>query len=187
MEMDLHLAQLLERVGEVGRALRWKRAAESDLSPLQLRILGFIHDHPNETVGVARLADELQVSRPTISDSVKVLADRNLLLRKADKHDGRSHALKLSAKGKKRAADASPLVDSVAGLSAASKEAMLLSLLGILENLFRSGDLHVQRMCWTCVHYDGDRMDQHRCRLLEKTLAIVELRTDCPEHRLQEA
>ncbi|MBP6311664.1 MAG: MarR family winged helix-turn-helix transcriptional regulator [Flavobacteriales bacterium] len=181
-DLDTHLAQVLERVGEISRALRWKQATESDLSPLQLRILGFVNDHAPEPVGVARLAEELQISKPTISDSVKVLAERNLLARKPDKLDGRSHTLKLTTAGRKCLTGASPLDIAVTDLPNAAKEALLLALMGILETLFENGGVQVQRMCWTCQHYKGDRKGQHRCRLLEKTLAIAELRTDCPEH-----
>ena len=99
-ELDAHLAQVLERIGEVARALRWKQAVEEGLSPLQIRIMGFLADHADESIGVARLAEELLVSKPTISDSVKLLADRKFLIRKPDKSDARSHALQLTGAGR---------------------------------------------------------------------------------------
>ncbi|MBK9177429.1 MAG: MarR family transcriptional regulator [Flavobacteriales bacterium] len=68
--LNAHLARLLERIAEVSRALRWRQATSAGLSPLQIRILGFVSEHPGESVGVARLAEELQVTRPTVSDSV---------------------------------------------------------------------------------------------------------------------
>ena len=182
--LDAHLAQVLERIGEVARALRWKQAVDADLSPLQIRILGFLGDHSGEGVGVARLAMELQVSRPTISDSVNLLAERKLVLRKADKSDGRSHALVLTAAGRKNAASAAPMNDALADLDGSRKEALLLGLMSLLEQLFRSGEVQVQRMCFTCAHYRGDRKTKHRCLLLEKTLKVAELRTDCVEHEL---
>lgn len=36
---DEHLAKVLERLGEVARALRWKQATDAGISALQLRIL----------------------------------------------------------------------------------------------------------------------------------------------------
>jgi len=182
--LDAHLAQVLERIGEVARALRWKQAVDADLSPLQIRILGFLGDHEVEGVGVARLAEELQVSKPTISDSVNLLSDRKLLVRKADKHDARSHALQLTASGRKHASVDTPLKDAVAALSQEQKEHLLLGLMGVLGSLFRSEEVQVQRMCFTCAHYEGDRKTKHRCLLLEKTLKVAELRTDCVEHEL---
>ena len=50
--MNAHLARLLERIGEVSRAMRWEEATGSGLSPLQLRILGFVADHAGQSVGV---------------------------------------------------------------------------------------------------------------------------------------
>lgn len=113
-ELDTHVAQVLERIGEITRSLRWKQAVGSGLSPLQIRILGFLNDHKGAVIGVARPAEELQVSKPTISDSVKLLAERKLLMRKADKSDGRSHALVMTAGGMKYSSAATPLNNALA-------------------------------------------------------------------------
>lgn len=180
--LDHHLATLLERIGEVSRALRLREAVEAEISPLQLRIMGFIADHPDTPVGVARLADELQISRPTISVSVRLLVEQGLLLRRADPADQRGHALRLSAKALRSMSADSPLDESVAALAPASKEALLLALMHVLHQLAGSRKLQVQRMCWTCAHYEGDRKDRHRCLLLKKTLKVRGLRTDCVEH-----
>ncbi|MBK8613847.1 MAG: MarR family transcriptional regulator [Flavobacteriales bacterium] len=180
--LDAHLAQLLERIGEVARALRWQQATDAGLSPLQIRILGFVAEHAGEAVGVARLADEFQVSRPTVSDSVALLVERSLLLRKPDPHDGRSHALRLSAEGRRVLPTGGPFTESLATLPLHERESLLLGLMRLLEALLSRGDVQVQRMCWTCAHYNGDRRGRHRCLLLRKDLAVAELRTDCPEH-----
>lgn len=180
--LDAHIAKVLERIGEVSLAMRRKQA--TDLSLLQLRILGFVKDHAEEQVGVARLAEELQVSKPTISDSVKLLVDRKRLVRIADKGDARAHNLKITTSGMNELAPQSPLDKAVSVLSADDKKAMMLGLLGILEGLFSTGDMIVQRMCWTCKHYRGDKKNKHRCMLLQQDLSIAELRTDCPEHDL---
>jgi len=182
--MNAHLARLLERIGEVSRAMRWEEATGSGLSPLQLRILGFVADHAGQSVGVARLADELQVTRPTVSDSVKLLVDRGLLARKPDPHDGRSHALRLTAAGRKHLPAAGPFAAALATLPVRERETMLLALMHLLEALLSRGDVQVQRMCWTCAHYRGDRQGKHHCILLRQDLALAELRTDCPEHEL---
>ncbi len=180
--MDHNLALMLERIGEVARALRWREAVGADLNPLQLRILGFILAHPDEPVGVARLASELQVSRPTVSDSVATLVEKGLLRRKADPYDGRSHHLRPSAKARRLGQPASPLDGSMAGLSPQTKEAMTLGLMRVLHALANEGKLQVQRMCWTCAHYRGDRDGKHHCLLLGRDLEVADLRMDCPEH-----
>lgn len=180
--LDAHLAQVLERIGEVARALRWKQAVEEGLSPLQIRIMGFLADHADEGIGVARLAGELMVSKATISDSVKLLADQKFVVRKPDKSDARSHALHLTAAGKRHISSGTPLDVAIAELGQERKEALLLGLMGVLELLFRTDALNVQRLCFTCTHYRGDRKKEHGCALFDTDLRVAELRTDCGEH-----
>jgi len=166
----------------VSRAMRWEEAAGSGLSPLQLRILGFVAYHTGQSVGVARLAEELQVTRPTVSDSVALLVERGLLLRKPDPNDGRSHTLRLTAEGRRNLPVAEPFTEALAALPVQEREMLLLALMRLLASLLESGDVQVQRMCWTCAHYRGDRKGRHHCQLLGTDLAVAELRTDCPEH-----
>lgn len=180
--LNAHLARLLERIGEVARALRWQQATGAGLSPLQIRILGFVCDHPGEPVGVARLADELQVTRPTVSDSVALLVERGLLLRKPDPNDGRSHTLRLTSAGRRWLPAGGPFTEALATLPLHERETLLLALMRLLASLLETGDVQVQRMCWTCTHYRGDRKDRHHCQLLGTDLAVAELRTDCSEH-----
>lgn len=182
--LDAHLARLLERIGEVARAQRWRQATGAGLSPLQIRILGFVAGHRGEPVGVARLAEELQVTRPTVSDSVALLVDRGLLLRKPDPHDGRGHALRLTAAGMRWLPMGGPFTEALATLPLHERETLLLALMRLLRSLLDSGDVQVQRMCWTCAHYHGDRKGRHHCQLLGTALAVAELRTDCPEHEV---
>lgn len=180
--MDKHLAQLLERLGEVARSLRWKQASDAGLSALQLRILGFIAEHPERNIGVASLAEELQIGRPTVSESVKTLVEQGYLDRKPDDSDARGHRLRLRAAGRKLVQGAAPFTQALSDLSPAQKNALLLGSMGLLKGLVDVGAVQVQRMCWTCRHYEGDRDKRHRCALLGKTLQVAELRTDCAEH-----
>ncbi len=183
-ELNAHLARVLERIGELARSLRWQQATNVGLSPLQLRVLGFVSEHPGDLVGVARLAEELQVTRPTVSDSVALLVEQGLLVRRPDPSDGRSHSLRLTAAGKRWLPASGPFADALATLPRDEREALLLALMRLLQTLLHRGDIQVQRMCWTCTHYKGDRKGQHQCLLLRKKLAVCELRTDCPEHEL---
>jgi DNA-binding MarR family transcriptional regulator len=188
--MDKHIAIVLERIGEVARADQWKRTTERALSPLQNRVIAFIATHARESVGVARLAEELQVSRPTVSECVKGLVEKGLLKRIADPHDARSHALRLSAKGAKHhasASEAKPLDRSITAMRADDKDTLLLGLMRVLHGLIEAGAIDVQRMCWTCEHYQGDRHKTHRCALLATTMRPKDLRTDCAEHVLLNA
>jgi len=179
---DERLALLLERLGEVARSQRWRQATEAGLSPLQLRILGFLAAHPQHAVGVAMLADELQLGKPTVSESVKILVQQGYVERRSGSADGRSHTLHLRAAGRRYAHGAAPLAPAVAGLPPERKDQLLVAAMQLLEGLVQRGEVPVQRMCWSCRHYRGDRDRHHHCMLLGRDLPISELRADCPEH-----
>jgi hypothetical protein len=86
------------------------------------------------------------------------------------------------AAGRRHVRGAAPLTDAVRTLPAARKEEMLLAVMQVLDHMVDSGAVQVQRMCWTCRHYRGDRARKNYCALLEKDLPVPELRTDCEEH-----
>ena len=65
-------------------------------------------------------------------------------------------------------------------LTETAKETLLSSLLVIIQHLNQTGVITIQRMCLTCHYYDST--NGHFCRLLEKTIADIELRIDCPEY-----
>ena len=68
-------------------------------------------------------------------------------------------------------------------LTAADKESLLLSLLDIIRHLNQQGVITIQRMCFTCVHYQASANgNNHFCNLLNQKLASTDLRIDCPEY-----
>lgn len=75
----------LERVSEVFRLLLWQHSKVIGLSPIQIQILMFVEYHAEDLCNVSYLAKEFNVSKPTISDAVKVLKKKssltNILLR----------------------------------------------------------------------------------------------------------
>jgi hypothetical protein len=53
----------------------------------------------------------------------------------------------------------------------------------LIHELNKAGIITIQRMCFTCSHYQNNT-GQHYCKLLQSTLATTDLRVDCPEHEL---
>ena len=175
-----------ERISEVFRVLLWNQAQSSGLSPIQIQILIFIRHHPPELSKVSYLSREFNLTKATVSDSVRVLVKKELLQRTADPEDSRSHVLTLTESGKKQVTEVEgyiqdlrlPLLD----LGTDKKEVLLSSLLELIFKLQRNGILDIQRMCYTCKHYQGNRENKHHCALLNEKLNAQSLRVDCPEH-----
>lgn len=177
----------LERISEAYRTLLWNESKEHALSPIQIQILIFLLFHPAEKCTVSSLAAEFNLTKPTISDSVKVLLQKKLVEKRDDPSDTRSYSIRLSKAGKQIAEKSSnfavPIGKPLNSLTAEQKETMLQGLLRLIYDLNRAGIITVQRMCHTCANYRFEN-NSHYCTLLQAKLQTKDLRLDCPEHEL---
>lgn len=177
----------LERISEAFRVLLWNESKENSLSPIQIQIMIFVYFHSQEKCKVGYLADEFNMTKATISDSVKILLSKDLVAKETDPLDTRSYSLSLTTEGKKIAQKVSFFASSIEqpleNLTEEHKTIMLNGLLKLIFDLNKSGIITIQRMCFTCSNYQVDK-GIHYCKLLKSQLAESELRVDCPEHEL---
>lgn len=187
-KIESRIVVALERISESFRVLLWNESKENSLSPIQIQILIFVNFHSQEKCKVSYLAHEFNMTKATISDSVKVLLAKDLVAKETDPIDTRSYSLSLTTEGKKIAKKASLFASSIEQpldkLTAEQKTIMLNGLLKLIYDLNKSGIITIQRMCFTCSNYQVDK-GIHYCKLLKTQLAESELRVDCPEHELQ--
>jgi len=187
-KIESRIVVALERISEAFRVFLWNESKENSLSPIQIQILIFIHFHSLEKCKVGYLADEFNMTKATISDSVKVLIAKDLVAKEIDPTDMRSYSISLTSEGKQTAKKASLFASSIEQplekLTKEQKTVMLNGLLKLIYDLNQSGIITIQRMCFTCTNYQVDK-GVHYCKLLKSRLAESELRIDCPEHELQ--
>ena len=182
---DLKIIAAFERLSEGFRVLIWEKAKSLGISPIQIQILIFIQFHSDAVCKVSHLAQEFNLTKPTISEAVKALEQKGYVKRQTEKADARSHTLHLTDAGRALVAQtaqfANPMLGSLARISAAEKAVLLEQLMGIMEQLQRSGILSVQRMCFSCQHYQK-RGGIHMCQFFNKALKSSDLRVDCVEY-----
>lgn len=188
-KIESRIVVALERISEAFRVLLWNESKENSLSPIQIQILIFIYFHTPEFNKVSYLAEEFNMTKATISDSVKVLVAKKLVSKETDATDTRSYSLSLTKEGEKIARKASTFATSIEQplekLTKEQKTIMLNGLLKLIYDLNQSGIITIQRMCFNCSHYQFDK-NGHYCKLLKSRLAESELRVDCPEHEMKE-
>ncbi len=182
----------LERVSQVFRVLLWNESKEFSLSPIQVQVLIFLLHHSDEKCKISYLADEFNMTKATISDTVKTLEQKQLIKKEYEPHDTRSYIIHLTKKGKDIAEQTSMFAKQIQApldkLPTTDKENLLLSLLDIIHHLNKSGIITIQRMCFSCHFYKSDINGQkHFCGLLNTKLADNELRIDCSEHKQKQA
>jgi DNA-binding MarR family transcriptional regulator len=186
--VDYKIVAALEKISEVFRVLLWTEAKEHKLSPIQMQLLIFIKYHNSDKQRrIASMAREFNMTKATISDSIKVLEQKGLIERADDMLDSRSFNFSLTDKGVKLTGMienfTKPLDGAIATLSTQQKNEFLVSVFDLIFRLNQNGIISTQRMCYNCYYYNGDRQQTHFCNLMQKELAIDELRIECPEHK----
>lgn len=184
-KIESRIVVALERISEAFRVLLWNESKAHALSPIQIQILIFLQFHSADKCRVGYLADEFNMTKATISDSVRVLLAKELVTKKTDPADSRSYTLSLTEAGKKIARKSSlfsgAIEKPIDKLTEEQKVVMLNGLLNLIHDLHTSGIITLQRMCFTCSNYQSDN-GVHYCTLLRTELSDSELRIDCPEH-----
>lgn len=174
----------LERISQAFKVLLWEQAKQLGLSPIQIQILIFVAYHKDEFNNVSFLAREFNVTKPTISDAIRILDSKGLIIKNHSHTDSRSYSIFLSDQGKaivletERFAD--PLALQLEGVPAVEKENLFKTLTKLIYQLNRTGVLTVQRTCFACKFYGQDK-GLHYCHLLEKELEHTDIRLDCVE------
>ncbi len=177
----------LERIASVFRVLLWEYAKTIGLSPIQIQLLIFVSYHDDDLCNVSHLAKEFNLTKPTISDALKVLAKKGLIRKVPSEVDKRAFMVILTTKGeavvKETEHFAGPVEASVNKLSQADKEQLFSTLKELIFRLNRLGIISVQRTCFGCRFYKK-KTGGHFCRFINEQLLDAELKIDCPDYEV---
>lgn len=178
----------LERISQAFKVLLWNESKELSLTPIQIQVIIFLLYHPAQKRKVSYLANEFNITKATMSDTVKALEQKTLIIKAYEQNDTRSYIIHLTKKGKALARQTSLFTQQIhiplIKLPALDKENLLLSLFDIIHHLNKTGVITIQRMCFTCQYYNHVKNGhRHFCELLNTKLEENELRIDCAEHK----
>lgn len=183
------IATGLHKIGLAMKQQAWQQANEEGLSATQGQILAALTTHGALTG--SELSQRLGVTLPTISDSVRVLAEKKLLTKSPDPRHPRASLLTLTKKGAGLGARARSwpefMVAAVADLSTEEQRAFYSGVLKMIRALQEQGLIPVNGMCVTCTHFRPNvrpGLSPHHCALVDAPLANDQVRLDCPEHEL---
>ncbi len=184
---DSRIVAALERISQAFRILLWNESKDFSLTPIQIQVLIFLLNHGEEKRTVTYLAREFNITKATISDTIKTLTQKELITKEYHQQDTRSYTIHLTPKGREIAQKTSlftnELFTPLEKLNPEEKENFLLNLISIIHHLQKAGIISLQRMCFTCVHYRPNHpRGEHFCNLLNIKLETTDLRIDCPEH-----
>jgi DNA-binding MarR family transcriptional regulator len=194
---EVHTDSMASRVvvglNKLGLALKsqaWAGAGERGLTPTQGQILALLRARGIRAPRLTQVAEELAISAPTASDSVRALVEKGLVRKARAKDDARAVALELTPAGENAAQHASTwpdfLMSAIDVLSPREQEVFLVALIKIIGALIERGQIPMQRMCVNCRYFQPnaqpERDPPHHCGLVDAPLGFKHLRLDCPEH-----
>ena len=182
-DLNLKIVHGLERISDVFKTLLWEKAKVHGISPIQIQIILFISTHNQEHCNVSHLAKEFNLTKATISDAVRVLLVKGLLEKDYTPTDRRRFNLRLTHQGHKMLSNLSeyfaPVSEEVQKLSEFQQESLFQSITKLIYQLNQKGIIQVQRTCFNCRFYSGNRDDQHFCNFLDQNLVNREMQLDC--------
>lgn len=184
----------LDKLALALKSQAWAGAGARGLTPTQGQILALLRARGERALRLTQVAEELAISAPTASDSVRALVEKGLIRKARAKDDARAVALELTTEGRNEAEWAATwphfLLAAVEALSEEEQEAFLLALIKIIHALGERGQIPMQRMCVTCRYFQPnthpERLPPYRCSLVDAPLGPRQLRLDCPEFVLGE-
>ena len=187
--MASRVALGLDKLGLALKSQAWAGAGARGLTPTQGQILALLRARGERALRLTQVAEELAISAPTASDSVRALVEKGLIRKARAKDDARAVALELTAEGKNEAAWAATwphfLLAAVEALTEEEQEIFLLALIKIIHALGERGQIPMQRMCVTCRYFQPnahpERHPPYRCALVDAPLGPRHLRLDCPD------
>jgi DNA-binding MarR family transcriptional regulator len=183
------IATGLQKIGLAMKQQAWWQANEEGLSATQGQILAVLVAQGAQTG--SELAERLAVTLPTISDAVRVLAEKKLLVKSPDPRHPRASLLTPTPRGAELGARARAwpefMATAVGDLAPDEQRAFYAGVLKIVRSLQEQGLVPLGGMCVSCTHFrpnvrEGDA--PHHCAFVDAPLAGEQLRVDCPDHEL---
>ncbi len=185
MKLERKILNGLERLSEALKALLWEQAKEFGISPIQIQIVLFVSSHRIDLCNVSYLAREFNVTKATISDAVRVLVKKGYLEKDYAPTDKRRYNLVISSSGEELINQlseyASPISEELSVFSELELSNVFDLISKLIYQLNQRDVIQVQRTCYNCIYYSGNKKNRHYCNLLNSRLKKTDIRLDCKE------
>ena len=178
-----HLYELIERLGNLLRAEERRVATDHGLQPVHLHVLHYLTHCNRFSDTPAAVTKYLGLTKGTVSQSLKVLERKALVMKCPDPNDGRKVHLKVTAEGLEVVQSAIPtnLLQQAAENTGTDVAQLSCMLGGLLRGVQRANGSRSFGVCRSCHHFliDGPSF---QCGLTHEPLSQADSRRICCEH-----
>ncbi|WP_343694481.1 MarR family winged helix-turn-helix transcriptional regulator [Flavobacterium sp.] len=184
--LDGKITAGFERLSQVFRVLLWEKAKKYDLSPIQIQLLIFIKHHTKNRATVSYMAKEFNLTKATISDTIKILEQKKYISKTVNTADSRSYTMELTTKGLEMVLliedFTDPLFDLISVKSQNEKTILWNTVSSLIQQLHDLHVINVQSTCHNCGYFVQQNGNNH-CKLLAVKLENSDIRLDCQDHK----
>lgn len=188
-DTESRLVQGILRLAKVVEARTSSIAVAQGISPLQLGILSFLAGRYSG-VPVSVLARRFMVTLATVSDSLRVLEEKELVTKSRHPDDARLVLIAItdvgSEVGKASAAMADTVRRIVSDWNGNRRAEVFPAIVELIDGLRREEAAPVDRVCAGCRHFainceSSSQSAPYYCRFYATPLHAVEMQIDCPD------
>lgn len=185
---DMSLFDTLDRLSSLTRMWFRQHPLLADLQPVQLSALMYLarcNRYSNTPLGVT---DYLGLTKGTVSQSLKLLETKGLVVRTQDVRDKRSVHLQLTESANTLLSALLPPAFLVSGESAMGERASMLKtlLFELLREIQHTNNVPGFGLCHSC-QFHSHRDGQGFCELTQEALSERDATLICREHQPPEA
>lgn len=168
LDIDKNIIRALERISDSFSVMMWEHNKQHGLSFIQLKIINFImFNSLKKDRNISFISKEFNISKPSLSDSIKNLEKKGLIFKSKSSSDSRVELINLTDKGKEIAEDifgfTGSLENIISRINVDKKEALFESLMFILHSLFNKKVVSIQVMCSNCEFYVDKGNNNFEC------------------------
>ncbi|NOU49716.1 MarR family transcriptional regulator [Pseudoalteromonas sp. JBTF-M23] len=175
----------VERLGELLKIGARKAGAEYGLQPVQVEVLHYLSLCNQFSDSPMAVTEYLGLTKGTVSQTLKVLETKELLIKKLDEKDKRMTHLKLSSKGQQLVQEIIPtplFAGAIEHLSAAQRADIESSLGLLLTALLKANNLKTFGVCQSCRYNETKEDGSYFCGLVKQPLTSYQVKLICREH-----
>ena len=179
MSARAEIHDLIDRLARIYAAER----RSDDLNPTQLAALFYLDRANRFSRTPSQVADYLAATRGTVSQTLKSLARKGLIVERASDADKRSISYDVTPDGQGALLTSGDFQPALGSLDDEAVAAIVTALKQLAKALLRARGDRSFGVCHTCRHHRTDH-EGTRCALLNVRLASTEIDRICHEHEL---
>lgn len=175
----------VERLGELLKVGARQVGARYGLLPVQLEVLHYLTTCNRFSDTTMAVVEYLGQTKGTVSQTIKVLEKKGLIVREADNNDRRISHLRVTDVGQTLVSENLPtrfFNDACDSLSNQQQTQIASSLQQLLVTIISTSKTKSFGVCRSCIHNDK-RSDGVYCKLLKVPLTNEDITRICKEHQ----